>query len=59
MVSFLYIKNYGDNENLFNKKAKHYYLFIDEIQEIKEWERCIRSISGANKAEIFITGSNA
>lgn len=58
------IRDYKDlnnfiDENLFNKKAKHYYLFIDEIQEIKEWERCIRSISGANKAEIFITGSNA
>ena len=58
------IRDYKDlnnfiDENLFNKKAKYYYLFIDEIQEIKEWERCIRSISGANKAEIFITGSNA
>ena len=44
---------------MFNKKAEHYFLFVDEIQEIDEWEKCIRSIFGSNAAEIFITGSNA
>ncbi len=63
-LEFDEIKDYKDldlyiKKNLFNKKAKHYFLFIDEIQEIDQWERCIRSIFGSNAAEIFITGSNA
>ena len=63
-LDFDEIKNYKDldiyiKNNLFNKKAEHYFLFVDEIQEIDEWEKCIRSIFGSNAAEIFITGSNA
>lgn len=63
-LEFDEIKNYKDlnlyiKENLFGKKAKHYFLFIDEIQEIDQWEKCIRSIFGSNSAEVFITGSNA
>jgi len=37
------------------------YLFIDEIQEIEQWEKLINSLSQNYKTdfEIFITGSNA
>ena len=37
------------------------YLFLDEIQEIKGWEKVINSLSQQYKVqyEIFITGSNA
>lgn len=39
--------------------SKNNYLFIDEIQEIANFEKCLRSIQAKNEAEIFITGSNA
>lgn len=43
-----------------NKKAGvKNYLLIDEIQEINQFEKCLRSIQAKNEAEIFITGSNA
>lgn len=35
------------------------YLFIDEIQEIEEWERCIVSFLKKEEYDIYITGSNA
>ena len=34
-------------------------IFIDEIQEIPEWERAIRSLQSAGGYDIYITGSNA
>ncbi len=40
-------------------KGKVTYLFIDEIQEIEEWERAITSLFASNQYDIFITGSNA
>lgn len=38
-----------------------YYLFLDEIQEVSEWEKLINSISqnSEDPCEVFITGSNA
>ncbi len=35
------------------------YLFIDEVQKIKEWERAIASIYAEGTIDIYITGSNA
>jgi predicted AAA+ superfamily ATPase len=35
------------------------YLFVDEIQEIENWERAIDSIFAKGGVDIFITGSNA
>ncbi len=35
------------------------YLFFDEIQEVKEWERCINSLRVKFDCDIYITGSNA
>ncbi len=34
-------------------------VFIDEIQEVEGWEKCITSLLGSEKFDIFITGSNA
>lgn len=41
------------------KEGQKNYLLIDEIQEIDQFEKCLRSIQAKNEAEIFITGSNA
>ena len=37
------------------------YIFLDEIQEVKDWEKCINSLRGNEKYnfDIYITGSNA
>lgn len=35
------------------------YLFIDEIQEIDEFEKALRSLQLKNNFDIYITGSNA
>lgn len=35
------------------------YLFFDEIQEVKNWEKCINSLRVELDCDIYITGSNA
>lgn len=35
------------------------YLFFDEIQEVKGWEKCVNSLRISLDCDIYITGSNA
>ena len=35
------------------------YLFFDEIQEVKDWEKCLNSFRVSLDCDIYITGSNA
>ncbi len=35
------------------------YLFFDEMQEVKDWEKCINSFRISLDCDIYITGSNA
>ena len=35
------------------------YLFFDEIQEVRDWEKCINSFRVCLDCDIYITGSNA
>jgi predicted AAA+ superfamily ATPase len=62
--------NFNTTEKLFKildeykkemKPAKKWFLFIDEVQEIDEWEKAVNSIlSNPNDSvEIFISGSNS
>ncbi len=59
---------YSDIENAKNLysfvKAKitnkhKYYIFLDEIQEVKSWEKAINSFFVDFNADIYITGSNS
>lgn len=35
------------------------YLFFDEIQEVRDWEKCVNSFRVTLDCDIYITGSNA
>ncbi len=35
------------------------YLFLDEVQEIKGWERVVNSLSSEFNVDLYITGSNS
>lgn len=39
--------------------GKNYYLFIDEIQDIDQFERALRSLTAEGGYDIYCTGSNA
>jgi predicted AAA+ superfamily ATPase len=47
-MEFDFIKNYRDLDNYINRSFSgipgYKYLFIDEIQEIEQWERTINSL---------------
>ena len=47
--------------NKIDDKYKSYYIFLDEIQEVEEWERCVNSLRVDEdfNFDIYITGSNA
>lgn len=40
-------------------KKKHNYILIDEVQEIKEFERGLRNYDGESYIDIVVTGSNS
>lgn len=66
-LEYDFIENYRDLESiyqLYKKKLKpkgKVYLFIDEIQNVKDWEKFVNSRSQdfVEEAELFITGSNS
>ena len=43
----------------FSDVANKKYLFVDEVQEILQWEKAITSIANQGDIDIYITGSNA
>jgi len=63
LVDFDNIKTYLDLNKYvkerINDKRVNRYLFIDEIQEIEQWEKAIASLLAEKKIDIYITGSNA
>ena len=46
-------------EEFFSSAEGRTYLFFDEIQEVKDWERYINSCRTEYDCDIYITGSNA
>jgi hypothetical protein len=43
---------------LLSRPGRH-YLFIDEVQEIADFQFCLRSLLAEEKCDIYCTGSNA
>ena len=59
---FAGIKNSDDLISYINPhlvKKKKNYVFIDEVQDIENFEKALRHYQASNTAEIFCTGSNA
>ena len=42
-----------------DKKDEKIYLFLDEIQEVKDWEKFVRRVYDTLDVQIFITGSSS
>ena len=62
LEDYSFIKNDQDLNTYIIKKITNkekYYLFFDEIQEIKNWEKEINSLKASKKVSIFLTGSNS
>ena len=59
---YSFIKNDIDLHNYIKEKITNkekYYLFFDEIQNVKNWEKAINSFKASKNVSIFITGSNS
>ena len=59
---FQHIRDYQALQKEINakiRKGAKNYLFIDEIQDIAEFERALRSYLAKNQCDIYITGSNS
>ena len=57
-----FIKNDIDLHNYIKERIvnkEKYYLFFDEIQNVKDWEKAINSFKASKNVSIFITGSNS
>lgn len=59
---FKYIKNSDDLEAYIDARlvdGKHNYILIDEVQDITEWEKSVRSYRTEANTDIIVTGSNS
>jgi len=56
------IKDHIDLSSYLNKqisgKGRH-YIFLDEIQEVKNWEKAVNALIIDHDADVYITGSNS
>ena len=61
-LDYSFIKNAKDLNDYIKSKMtdkKIYYIFLDEIQKVKEFEKGINSLRITNQCSIFVTGSNS
>ena len=53
-----YLKLYQIIKNKITDTEK-YYILLDEIQEVPEWEKAINSLLSDSNVDLYITGSNS
>lgn len=54
-----YIDLYNEIKNKIKNSKKKYYILLDEIQEVEDWEKALRSFRVDFNCDIYVTGSNA
>ncbi|NLF97178.1 MAG: ATP-binding protein [Candidatus Riflebacteria bacterium] len=54
-----YLALYDHIMRLAGKDKKRVYIMIDEIQEVKDWEKAARSLMVDLDCDLYLTGSNA
>lgn len=62
LMEFESIRNYRLLEKHISKQMesdKKYFIFLDEVQEVKGFEKVVNSLHAKGTAELFITGSNS
>ncbi len=63
LIKFDFIRDYKDIHayisEFFKNCTKSKYIFIDEVQEIEQWEKAISSFLAEEEYDIYITGSNS
>ncbi len=52
-------RDLNDYIDLHWDSQKHNYILVDEIQEVEEWERPVRSYRTEENTDVIITGSNS
>jgi len=63
LMEFDGLKNYRDLYTYIQERQTKtylkYYVFIDEVQEVEDWEKAINSLLAEEKSDVYISGSNA
>ena len=62
-LNFAHLQTAKALHDAITKKASEIggkvYLFFEEIQEVRDWEKCVNSLRVSLDCDIYITGSNA
>jgi len=62
-LDFDFMRDYHHLDKYINEQFSNTtgdkYLFVDEIQDIEQWEKTINSLLNKGNIDIYITGSNA
>jgi len=53
-----YLKLYNEIKSKISDNER-YYILLDEIQEVPDWEKAINSLLSENNVDLYITGSNS
>lgn len=45
--------------SLIKSEGENYYVFLDEIQELDDFERLVNGLNGHDNVDVYVTGSNS
>ena len=45
--------------SLIKSDTENYYIFLDEIQELENFERLVNGLNGHDNIDVYVTGSNS
>ena len=62
LMEYESVRDYRVLDDYISKRMMHgdkYFVFLDEVQEVKGFEKVVNSLHAKGNAELFITGSNS